>query len=229
MNNWFEGDELLSKLRGAAAEHKAPRLSDAIIYSVTDIELKNVPIKSATPGLLMSLLGGAALIFGAFMTVSPESKIAISTDQLDRELSGAIIQGDIEINEIDLLVRNGESLSDFGQSAIGNYISNRPKEYVDEIWKGQGGYNAGKVWVFVVTDKLSFPNSSDFSTMFSEATLKKYRNEIASQSDADGIRLLIQGSNEKLYPLVIPVNSQPGSLYSKVLEKIESNTFSNIQ
>jgi hypothetical protein len=228
MNNGFEDDELLSKLREAASEHKAPRLSDTLIYSVTDIELRNSPMKLATPGRLVSLLGGFALLFGAFLSTSQGATIDISEDHLDRVLSG-VIQGDLEISEIDLLVRNAESLPELGQTAIGNYISNRPKEYVDEIWKGQGGYNSGKVWVFVVTDKVHFPNSSDLSTMFSEASLRKYSNEIASQSDADGIRLLIQGSNEKLYPLVIPVSSQPGSLYSKVLEKIESNTFSNIQ
>ena len=228
MKNKFEDDELLSKLSKAARQPKAPLLSDKIIYSAVDTDLEYAPRKLSTPRLLVSLVGGAAVLAGVFLFFSPGPVIDVSTDPIGEMASNLIIRGELEISENDLLFRKWATLAEFGQSAVGNYISNCPTEYVDETWNGQGGYNAGRVWVFVVTDNVYFPNSSDFGTLFSEASLSAYRNEIASRSDADGIRLLIQGSNEKLYPLVIPETNKPNSLYAQVLDKIESNTFTKV-
>ena len=228
MKNKFEDDELLSKLSKAAGDPKAPSLHEAIIYSAVDSDLKYGPRKLATPRVLVSLVGGAAVLAGVFLFISPGPVLDNSTDPIGEMPSNLIIRGELEISEQELLVRNWGSLAEFGQSAVGNYITTSSTEYVDEIWKGQGGYNSGRVWVFVVTDDVYFPNSSDFGTMFSEASLSKYSDEIATKSDVGGIRLLIQGSNEKLYPLVIPENNQPGSLYAQILEKIESNTFTKV-
>jgi hypothetical protein len=234
MKNKFENDELLSKLSKAARQPNAPLLSDKIIYSAVDADQKYGQRKLATPRLLVSLLGGA-LIFGTVFVVSStggiEPKILASLGGTTTDYSFLLVQGNVEISEFDLLVRYWGSLAEFGQSAVGNYVSNKPTEYVDEIWRGQGGYNSDMVWVFVVTDAVYFPNQTNGSSlnkMFSEENMKKYSSEIASRSDADGVRLLIQGSNNKLYPLVIPENNQPGSFYKQVLEQLEGDTFTKV-
>lgn len=234
MKNRFEDDELLSKLSKAARELKAPRLSDKIIYSAVDADQKYGPRRLATPRLLVSLLGGAFIFGTVFVVSSPGGigpKILAGLGGSTSESSFLLVQGNLEIGEFDLLVRNWGSMADFGRSAVGNYVSNRPTEYVDEIWRGQGGYNSDMVWVFVVTDAVYSPNQTNGSSlnkMFSEENMKKYSSEIASRSDADGIRLLIQGSNNKLYPLVIPENNQSGSFYKQVLEQLVSDTFTKV-
>jgi hypothetical protein len=234
MSKKFEHDELLSKLSKAASEPTAPKLNDSIIYSAVDSDLKYGPRKLATPRLIISLLGGA-FIFGAVFVVSSPgglpTKILAGLGGSSSESSFLMVQGNLEISEYDLLSRNWGSMSDFGQSAVGNYVSNRPTEYVDEMWRGQGGYNADLVWVFAVTDAVYSPNQTNGSSlnkMFSEENMKKYSSEIASRSDEGGIRLLIQGSNDKLYPLVIPENKQPGSFYKQVLEQLEGDTFTKV-
>jgi hypothetical protein len=236
MSKEFEHDELLSKLSKAAAEPKYPKLSETIIHSAVHADLKFGPRKFATPRLLVNLVGGAIILGTVFALTSPVGLEDFSAQI--QELAGTgsnssflMAQGNLEISKYDLLVRNWGSMAEFGESAVGNYASNRPTEYVDEIWRGQGGYNAGMVWVFVVTDAVYLPNQSkgySLNQMFSEENMKKYSNQIASRSDADGIRLLIQGSNDKLYPLVIPENNQPGSFYKQVLEKLEGDTFTKV-
>jgi hypothetical protein len=237
MKNQFEDDELLAKLSKAVAEPKAPKLSETIIHSAVSTELNYGPRKLATPRLLVNLVGGA-LILGTVFVLTSTGGIKELSNQIDG-LSGGqstgeflLAQGDTKISEQDLLDRKWGSLSKFGQSAVGNYVSNRPSEYVDEMWRGQGGYDSGGlVWVFAVTDAVYVPNQTNgpsLSKMFSEENMKKYSAEIASRSDADGIRLLIQGSNDKLYPLVIPENNQPGSFYNQVLEKLEGDTFTKV-
>ena len=234
MSKKFEHDELLSKLSKAASERTAPKLNDSIIYSAVDSDLKYGPRKLATPRLIVSLLGGAFIFGTVFVVSSPgalRTKTLASLGGSSSESSFLMVQGNLEISEYDLLARNWGSMSDFGQSAVGNYVSNRPTDYVDEIWRGQGGHNADLVWVFAVTDAVYTPNQTNGSSlnkMFSEENMKKYSSEIASRSEADGIRLLIQGSNDKLYPLVIPENNQPGSFYKQVLEQLEGDTFTKV-
>jgi hypothetical protein len=73
-------------------------------------------------------------------------------------------------------------------------------------------------------------NTLPLSSLFTDGKLGSYisENQIATSSDADGIRLLIQGDSNILYPLVVPVNEAPGSLYTDLRENILSNTFTQV-
>jgi hypothetical protein len=232
MKNQFENDELLSNLSNAAVERKAPTLSDDIIYSAISTDSKVRSRMVARPKLVFTLAGGA-LALGMVYALPNSDGITPLSGKVDMvpfsESSPLMRAGDYKMSEEDLLSHGPKSLSDFGQTAVGNYASNEPTEYIDEVWQGQGGYNADRVWVFAVTTAVYLPNKSDsLGTMFSQENLIKFRDEIADSSDAAGIRLLIQGASNKLYPLVIPENKKPGSLYLQVLEILESDTFTRI-
>jgi hypothetical protein len=202
------------------------------------------PRKFLTPALMFNLAGGAAVLAGVFVFTGPlgaTNQPMVSSDIMDpfsrMEGSALLAAGNLKITEEDLLARDGVSLAEHGLSAIGNYVSNSPAEYVDEIWTGQGGTETGNLWVFVVTDAVYTPNDENSVPLSSFLTSEKlgsaigegsslgYGEQLASSSDADGMRLLVQGDNNILYPLVVPVNEEPGSLYSELLSKIVSDEF----
>ena len=96
MKNKFEDDELLSKLSKAAREPKAPKLSDAIIYSAVDTDLKYGPRKLATPRLLVSLVGGAVIFGTVFVVTSPGgigTKILAGAGGTTTDSSFLMVQG----------------------------------------------------------------------------------------------------------------------------------------
>jgi hypothetical protein len=241
MKNKFEDDEVLAQLSKAARKTKAPKLDERIIQSAMLSKPKFGPRKFLTPALMFNLAGGAAVLAGVFVFTGPlgaNNPAAVqmeSMDQFSKKMEGSsmLAMGDLKITEEDLLAREGKSLADYGQSAVGNYVSNSPTEYVDEIWNGEGGTESGSLWVFVVTDGVYMSNSENtlpLSSLFTDGKLGSYisENQIATSSDADGIRLLIQGDSNILYPLVVPVNEAPGSLYTELRENILSNTFSQV-
>lgn len=252
MTKHFEDDELLNSLGKAASKNKAPALSETIITAAVSKATKYAPRRIATPGLIFNLMGGAAVLGGVFAISSTflpnTSKTYSSTvDSTSRpelllkegQSLAAIAIDNKTFTEEDFLARNGKSLAEFGMGAVGNYISNRPDEYIDEVWAGQGGYIDGEwptqdgylkggLWVFVVTDTAYSPNRDGLWDLFSLEMLERHSSDIATSSDEDGIRLLVQGANRKLYPLVIRVNNQPGSLYEQLLERLESATFTKV-
>ena len=247
MKNKFEDDEVLAQLSKAARKTKAPKLDESIIQSAMLSKPKFGPRKFLTPALMFNLAGGAAVLAGVFVFTGPLSPTAqemVSSGTMDQfsrmEDSALLAQGNVDITEENLLAREGVSLAEHGLSAIGNYVSNSPAEYVDEIWTGQGGTETGNLWVFVVTDAVYIANDENSVPLSSFLTSEKlgsaigedsslgYGEQLASSSDADGIRLLVQGDNNILYPLVVPVNEEPGSLYSELLGKIVSDKFTKV-
>jgi hypothetical protein len=87
--------------------------------------------------------------------------------------------------------------------------------------------------VYIANDENSVPLSSfltseKLGSAIGEDSSLGYGEQLASSSDADGIRLLVQGDNNILYPLVVPVNEEPGSLYSELLGKIVSDKFTKV-
>jgi hypothetical protein len=247
MKNKFKDDEVLAQLSKAARKTKAPKLDESIIQSAILSKPKFGPRKFLTPALMFNLAGGAAVLAGVFVFTGPLSPTAqemVSSGTMDQFLrmedSALLAQGNVEITEENLLAREGVSLAEHGLSAIGNYVSNSPAEYVDEIWTGQGGTETGNLWVFVVTDAVyiandensvplsSFLTSENLGSAIGEDSSLGYGEQLASSSDADGIRLLVQGDNNILYPLVVPVNEEPGSLYSELLGKIVSDRFTKV-
>ncbi|MFM8926737.1 MAG: hypothetical protein ACKOFA_00840, partial [Rhodoluna sp.] len=66
MSKDFEKDELLAKLAKSAGKKKAPTLSDDLLYSATRPSEKFGPRRLQTPNLLVNLVGGAAILAGAF-------------------------------------------------------------------------------------------------------------------------------------------------------------------
>lgn len=252
MAKHFEDDELLNSLGKAASKNKAPALSESIILSAVSNTGKYAPRRLATPGLILNLMGGAAILAGVFAissTFLPNSSKTYSStvdsksppELLLREGQSlaAIAIDNKTFTEEDFLARNGKSLAEFGSGAVGNYISNRPDEYIDEVWSGQGGYIDGEwptqdgylkggLWVFVVTDDAYYPNFKRLWDLLSLEMLEMHSSDIATSSDEEGIRLLVQGANRKLYPLVILVNNQEGSLYEQLLERLESTTFTRV-
>jgi hypothetical protein len=240
MKNKFEDDEVLAQLSKSARKTKAPKLDERIIQSAMLSKPKFGPRKFLTPALMFNLAGGAAVLAGVFVftgPLGPTNQPMVYSGIMDpfsrMEGSSMLAMGDLKITEEDLLAREGKSLADYGQSAVGNYVSNSPTEYVDEIWNGQGGTASGGLWVFVVTDGVYMSNSENtlpLRSLLTDGKLSSYisENQIATSSDADGIRLLIQGDSSVLYPLVVPVNEAPGSLYTELRENILSNTFTQV-
>lgn len=247
MNNKFEDDEVLAQLSKSARKTKEPKLDEGIIKSAISRTQNVGRRKFSTPALMFNLAGATAVIVGVFVvTGTPGSSVkqVLSNGTLDQfskiEGSMALAMGHVKINEEDLLARDGKSLAEFGQSAVGNYVSNSPLQYVDEIWTGKGGTSYGNLWVFVVTDAVYFANferpvlrralfaDSSLSTSGGEDQVIRHPDQIASSSDADGIRLLIQGDSNILYPLVVPVNEEPGSLYRELRDYILGTTFTKV-
>jgi hypothetical protein len=252
MTKHFEDDELLKSLGKAAGKNKAPKLDELIIHTAVSSEPKYGPRRLRTPGLILNLMGGAAILAGIFGISStflpdPSKTFSSTVDSTSRpelllkegQSLAAIAIDNKTFTEEDFLARNGKSLAEFGMGAVGNYISNSPDEYVDEVWAGQGGYIDGEwptqdgylkggLWVFVVTDETYWPNKERLWDLFSLEMLERHRSDIATRSDEDGIRLLVQGASRKLHPLVIRVNNEPGSLYEQLLERLESATFTKV-
>ena len=252
MTKHFEDDELLNRLGKAARKNKAPALSETIIFAAVSNATKYSPRRLATPGLIFNLMGGAAILAGVFAISStflpnPSKTFSSTVDSTSRpevllredQSLAAIAIDNKTFTEEEFLARDGKSLAEFGSGAVGNYISNMPDEYIDEVWAGQGGYVDGEwptqegylkggLWVFVVTDETYWPNKERLWDLFSLEMLERHRSDIATSSDEDGIRLLVQGASRKLHPLVIRVNNQPGSLYEQLLERLESATFTKV-
>jgi hypothetical protein len=239
MNNNFEDDELLAKLSKSARRSKAPRLDEGIIHSAISSKPKVGRRRFFAPTLMFNLAGGAAVIAGVFVFTGPlgatnqELLSSGTADQLSKRSEGALslAMGNVKITEEDLLARDGKSLAEYGQSAVGNYVSNNPGEYVDEIWTGTGGTSEGNLWVFVVTDDVHIANGDNrvrLSSPFTQDKVISHADQLASSSDADGIRLLIQGDSNVLYPIVVPVNEEQGSLYTELRDYILSDTFTKV-
>jgi hypothetical protein len=239
MNNKFEDDEVLAQLSKAARKIKSPKLDEGIIQSAISSKPNVGRRKFSAPTLMFNLAGGAAVLAGVFVftgslgSTNQEVLSSGTTDQSSKISAGALAlaRGNVKITEEDLLARDGKSLAEYGQSAVGNYVSNNPSEYVDEIWTGKGGASEGNLWVFVVTDDVYIANGNDrvrLSSPFTQDKVISYADQLASSSDADGIRLLIQGDSNVLYPIVVPVNQEQGSLYTELRDYILSDTFTKV-
>jgi len=84
-------------------------------------------------------------------------------------------------------------------------------------------------WVFVVTDGVYFPNgdNAELKTLFKAEELAQVAAELSTDSSQQGIKLLIQGEDGVLHPLVIKAG-QDRTLYALLLEDLLTRTFSSV-
>ena len=234
MSKKIDQDELLAKLQKSAAKTRAPRLDESLLLSASSDNPKFGPRRFLTPKLIVNLVGGAAVLAGVFAFVSSNNSKLSELAILDSEVSkgsALMVMGDTTFTEADLLARNGKSLAEYGQAAVGNYVSNNPTEYVDRMWQGFSDSIQDSVWIFVVTDSVYIPNNPIQTTFYpigSDQDLSNYIDQIGDSTEAEGIRLLIQSSDQKLYPLVVPPNFTPGSLYLQLRDSLLQQTYTKV-
>ena len=238
MKNKFEDDEVLAQLSKAARKTKAPKLDESIIQSAMLSKPKFGPRKFLTPALMFNLAGGAAVLAGVFVFTSPFSQInetSLSTSPEGSSLRDlpkmSLAMGDKKFTEEELLSSNSVPLYELGLRAAAGYTPSEATEYIDETWQERADAQNGTLYVYVVTDALYSPNNENFKSLgdfFTDGKVANLESEIASSSDAEGIRLLVQGTDGAMYPMVIPVNEDAGSLYTKVRDQILSDSFTLI-
>jgi hypothetical protein len=238
MKNKFENDEVLAQLSKAARKTKAPKLDESIIQSAMLSKPKFGPRKFLTPALMFNLAGGAAVLAGVFVFTSPFSQInetSLSTSPEGSSLRDlpkmSLAMGDKKFTEEELLSSNSVPLYELGLRAAAGYTPSEATEYIDETWQERADAQNGTLYVYVVTDALYSPNNENFKSLgdfFTDGKVANLESEIASSSDAEGIRLLVQGTDGAMYPMVIPVNEDAGSLYTKVRDQILSDSFTLI-
>ena len=83
MTKHFEDDELLNSLVRAAGKQEAPDLNETIIHSAVTADLKFGPRKLATPRLLVSLAGGAAVLAVTAVLVTSHAPRIIELSNLE--------------------------------------------------------------------------------------------------------------------------------------------------
>jgi hypothetical protein len=83
MTKHFEDDELLNSLGKAAGKKEVPELNETIIHSAVTADLKFGPRKLATPRLLVSLAGSAAVLAVTAILVSSNSPRIIELYNLE--------------------------------------------------------------------------------------------------------------------------------------------------
>lgn len=231
MSKEYEKDELLAKLAKAAGKKKAPTLSEDILYKATRPDEIFGPRKWHTPKLLINLLGGAAVLAGIFaLSANPPQRALIDPNfnlNLNQKMQGdaLLAQGDVSFTEEQLSSPLEVSLSEWGNRAVGNYVSNTPGAFNEEMWKGQ----TRPEWVFVVTDGVYFPNgdNAELKTLFTAEELAQVAADLSTDSSQQGIKLLIQGEDGVLHPLVIKAG-QDRTLYALLLEDLLTRTFSSV-
>jgi hypothetical protein len=237
MKNKFEDDEVLAQLSKAARKTKAPKLDESIIQSAMLSKPKFGPRKFLTPALMFNLAGGAAVLAGVFVFTSPFSQInetSLSTSPEGSSLREmpkmSLDMGDKKFTEEELLSSNSVPLSDLGFAAVG-YTPSGASEYIDKTWQDRADGQNGNLSVYVVTDAIYSPNNENYESLgdfFNDGKVANLKSELASSSDAEGIRLLVQGTDGAMYPMVIPVNEDAGSLYTKVRDQILIDSFTLI-
>jgi hypothetical protein len=187
---------------------------------------------------MFNLAGGAAVLAGVFVFTSPFSQInetSLSTSPEGSSLRDlpkmSLAMGDKKFTEEELLSSNSVPLYELGLRAAAGYTPSEATEYIDETWQERADAQNGTLYVYVVTDALYSPNNENFKSLgdfFTDGKVANLESEIASSSDAEGIRLLVQGTDGAMYPMVIPVNEDAGSLYTKVRDQILSDSFTLI-
>ena len=237
MKNKFEDDEVLAQLSKAARKTKAPKLDESIIQSAMLSKPKFGPRKFLTPALMFNIAGGAAVLAGVFVFTSPFSQMNETSLYTSPEGSSlrdmpkmSLDMGDKKFTEEELLSSNSVPLSDLGFAAVG-YTPSGASEYIDKTWQDRADGQTGNLSVYVVTDAIYSPNNENYESLgdfFNDGKVANLKSELASSSDAEGIRLLVQGTDGAMYPMVIPVNEDAGSLYTKVRDQILSDSFTLI-
>jgi hypothetical protein len=234
MKNKFEDDEVLAQLSKAARKTKAPKLDERIIQSAMLSKPKFGPRKFLTPALMFNLAGGAAVLAGVFVFTGPFSQMNETSLYTSPEGSSlrdmpkmSLAMGDKKFTEEELLSSNSVPLSDLGFAAVG-YTPSGASEYIDKTWQDRADGQNGNLSVYVVTDAIYSPNNENYESLgdfFNDGKAANLKSELASSSDAEGIRLLVQGTDGAMYPMVIPVNEDAGSLYTKVRDQILIDSF----
>jgi hypothetical protein len=233
MNKEFEIDELLNNLSKTARKSKAPILSEDILYSATKSESKFGPRKLHTPRLLINLVGGAAVLAGIFaLSMNPPQNAIMEVNlnpQLDQKISSgsfSIAMGDSRFTEEQFVSTSSVTLADWGQLAVGNYVSNNPERYEDRLWSGENAF-----WIFVVVDGVYIPNdgSDDLNDLLNSVKLAEFKDEITSDSSVRGIKFLIQEQavGGALYPLVIKENPE-SSFYQLIRDTVLAQTYTAV-
>lgn len=232
MGKEFEKDELLTKLAKTAGKQKTPTLSEDLLYSATRVTEKFGLRKWHTPKLIVNLAGGAAVLSGIFMLSLnnvPNSSIQPLIDpnaKVDTRIasgSNLLAMGDKTFTEEELINPLPVSLAAWGERAVGNYVSNNPENYKDEIWSGA----TSPTWIFVVADGVYFPNdaSSEIKTLLGSFSWDQVSQQLSADSNQHGIKLLIQDESGTLFPLVIRENPE-SNLYLQARDILLSQTFS---
>ena len=228
MKKEFENDELLNKLSKSAKKTKAPILPEEILHSATRSESKFGPRRLHTPRLVVNLVGGAAVLAGVFALSLNPPQSAISDrpcPELDCSSWGSalIAMGNVSFTEEQLVVNQKKKLADWGQKAVGNYVSNHPESYVDRAWSGEKAH-----WIFVVVDGVYFPNdgTDELRDLLQIEKLNQFSEGLSADSNSRGIKLLIQdqSSGGALYPLVIKEDPN-SSFYQQVRDVLLSKTY----
>jgi len=233
MKKEFENDPLLQQLQRATEVKQAPKIGEDILIRATAINPSPLR-KFQTPRLLVSLAGGAAVIalVSVGLSQSPFSDLALRlTGDQNSEMSASIAMGNYTFTEADLLARNSVSLAQYGKAAVGNYVSNHPTEYFDQMWQNHLPEENKEHWVFLVTDDIYIPNFQDEKTFFkisNQDWLVENYSKFATTSDAAGIRMLVQDNSRKLFPLVVPVDNSPGSFYLELRDEILNLSFTKV-
>lgn len=228
MNEKIEKDELLNKLRQSAKNPNAPILSEEILFAATKSEQRFGPRKLHTPKIILNLVGGAAVLAAVFALTLNPSQTDILKDLEPNGTSGSasIAMGNFIFTEEELLVSQKLNLAYWGQKAVGNYVSNSPETYVDNLWPGRQAY-----WIFVVADGVYMPNerSAEIRNMFKAENLDQFSGELSKDSTVRGIKFLIQeqGVGGALYPLVVR-EDQESSFYKQVRDILLSDTYTQI-
>lgn len=231
MSKEFEKDELLAKLAKTAGKKKAPTLSEDILYQATKTDEKFGPRKWHTPKLLINLVGGAAVLAGIFaLSANPPQNAIMEADlnpNLNQKIQGdaLLVQGDLSFTEEQLASPLAESISVWGQRAIGNYVSNHPEAFDGQMWTGQ----TKPVWILIVTDGVYIPNGEiqKLADLFTAEKLSQASLGLTTDSSLSGIKLLIQGEDGVLHPLVI-TNVQESSFYNEVLDLLIGQTYTAV-
>ena len=231
MSQEFEKDELLAKLAKTAGKQNAPKLSEDLLHSATRTVEKFGPRKWHTPKLILNLVGGAAVLAAVFaisMNSSLDSGIRPLEDpnvKLDARIdsgSALLAMGNKTFSEQELVDPLSISLAEWGQRSVGNYVSNNPDAFLNEIWSG----NSSPTWIFVVADGIYIPNDSivEIRALLAPTNLDQVRQELTADSDQPGIKLLLQDDTGTLFPLVIKENPD-STLYVQLRDILLSQSF----
>lgn len=231
MNEEIKNDPNLARLKKSARRVNAPKLTEDLLYKASN-NAKFGPRKLHTPRLVLNLFGGAAVLMFTFALSTANTQQLTYIMEVPSELSkigssmssdALMVEGDTVLSSEDLVKDHGKTLKEFGEGVLGNYVSNHPQTFSDSAWIGQ----SKPMWVFVVADQVYIANKYDYDTFMPLLTTAEFdanAREENYKANAVGIKLLIQGEDQVVYPLIVTSASEP-ELFAKLNQLFVSTTF----